>query len=322
MKVAVIGTGQFGYAIAYALNKNNNEIIMWGEDENKTKLLQQGKLELVPGFKVVEGITFTNSFEEALKDTKIVFVVVPSQFMASVCKGMAPYVRKDMYFCIDSKGVEKGTSKFVHQIFEDYIDSKHYSTLSGPAFAVDILKDEPCGFSLGSKSYKTTQMVKAALASNSFKLRASRNVIGVELCGTLKNVIAIASGMLEGLGYSDTARSFLIVESMHDIKELISAFGANKKTIQSYAGIGDLILTCTSTKSRNYSYGVLLGKKDFDGAKAYLENNTVEGYNTLKTIHSLLRKKRIKMPIINLIYEIVVNEKDPESLVKFLINKD
>ena len=321
MNVTVIGTGTFGYAIAYALHKNNNKVTMWSESPEKVAELNAGKMELIPGYKVAPGIKFTNSFEEALKDTEVIFIVVPSQFMASVCKGMKPYVKSNMHFCVDSKGVEKNTSKFVHQIFADYLPMKHYSTLSGPAFAVDIINDEPCGFALASKSSKTIEAVTKALASNTFKLRPSRNILGVELCGTVKNVIAIASGMLEGLGYTDTARSFLIVESMHDIKELIKNLGANKKTIYSYAGIGDLLLTCTSEKSRNYSYGVLLGKREFEGARKFLETNTVEGYNTLKTIHGMLRRKKITMPIINLIYDIVVKEKAPEALIELLINK-
>ena len=134
-------------------------------------------------------------------------------------------------------------------------------------------------------------------------------------------MIAVSAGILEGLGYSESTRSFLITESLHDIKELIKALGGNKKTILSFAGVGDLLLTATSVKSRNYSYGILLGKKEFDHAQKYLENTTVEGYYTLKSIYTLLRRKKIKLPIIDLIYDIVMKDDDPSKLAQFLIEK-
>jgi len=193
--------------------------------------------------------------------------------------------------------------------------------MSGPSFAIDIARNEPVGLSIAGTSLKTKRTVINALSSDSVKLRKSSDMVGLEICGSIKNVIAVAAGMIEGLGYSESTRSFLIVESMHDIKWLIDSLGGKKRTILSFAGIGDLLLTCTSTKSRNYSYGVLLGKKDFKGAKKYLEENTVEGYYTLKSIYTLLRRKKIKMPVINLIYNIVMNEKDPDSIIKFLIKK-
>jgi len=143
-----------------------------------------------------------------------------------------------------------------------------------------------------------------AFKGTNIKLRDTNDLVGVELCGSIKNVIAVAAGILDGLGYLESTRSFLITESLHDIKELIKGLGGNKKTILSFAGVGDLLLTATSTKSRNYSYGVILGKGNFKEAKEYLENTTVEGYYTLKSIYTLLRRKKIKMPVIDIIYNI------------------
>ena len=151
--------------------------------------------------------------------------------------------------------------------------------------------------------------------------RPSNDLIGVELCGSIKNVIAIAAGILEGLGYVESTRSFLITESLHDIKSLIHGLGGTKKTILSYAGVGDLLLTATSKKSRNYSFGLLIGQKKLDEAKEYLENTTVEGYYTLKSIYTLIKRKKIKMPIIDLIYKIILKDENPEKLAEFLIKK-
>ena len=182
--------------------------------------------------------------------------------------------------------------------------------------------NEPVGLSIASKNIKTIKEIKKVLSSDTVKLRTSNDIIGVELCGSVKNVIAIASGILEGLGYNESTRSFLITESLHDIKSLIYGLGGKKKTILSFAGVGDLLLTATSTKSRNYTYGILIGKKNYTMADDYLNNNTVEGYYTLKSIYTLIKRKKIDIPIIKLIYEIIINKKEPDTLSEFLIKKD
>jgi glycerol-3-phosphate dehydrogenase (NAD(P)+) len=154
------------------------------------------------------------------------------------------------------------------------------------------------------------------------KIRESKDMVGTELCGWIKDVIAIASGILDGLGYSESTRCFLITESLHDIRALIVGLGGKKNSILSFAGVGDLTLTATSIKSRNYTYGVLLGKNDPKKTQEYLDTTTVEGYYTLKSIYSLIKKKKIKMPVIDLIYKIVMKGDDPTKLEKFLMEKE
>ena len=321
MKVAIIGTGAFGYAIAAMLKKNNHEITMWTENEEKLEGLRAGTLEIIPGIKPIKGLSFTTSYAEALKEADIVFIMSAAKYVADVCQGMKPFITKEMHFCIGTKGIEQGSCRFVHQVFREHIKTNRYSVIAGATFAIDIVRNEPVAFSIASRAAETRDIVIKALASDTVKLRKSTDMVGIEVC-SIRTVIAIGAGILNGLGYNDSTRSFLIVESMHDIKELIKGLGGKKKTILSYAGIGDLVMTCTSSVSRNYRYGELLGQKDFQGAKKYLENTTVEGYYTLKSIYTLLRRKKIKMPVIDLIYNIVMKEKDPELLVKFLINKE
>jgi len=322
MKVAVIGTGAFGYAIADKLNSNGHDVIMWSDSEEKYKDIKNKKItELIPGKKIAKRIKFTASYETALDGAQIVFIMTAAKYVDSVTKGMKPYITKDMHFCVGSKGIEQGTGRFVHQVFEDNIRTRKLSIISGPTFAIDIVNNEPVAFSIAGKCGHTKDVVIKALSSSTLKLRKSSDMIGLELCGSIKNVIAIASGIIGGLGYSDGTRSFLIVESMHDIKALSKALGGKRKTVLTYGGIGDLLMTCTSLKSRNYTYGQYLGKKDFKGAEKYLETTTVEGYFTLQSIYALLRKKKIKMPVVNLIYDIVFKGKDPDSLIQFLIKK-
>ena len=148
-------------------------------------------------------------------------------------------------------------------------------------------------------------------------------MIGIQMCGATKNVIAIASGILSGLGYSNSTQSFLIDESLHDIKDIIKIFGGKPKTVLSFAGVGDLMLTCTSTKSRNFSCGFTIGStKDPKKINEYLVNNTVEGYNTLEVIYKMLNKRGTPIDLITTIYNIVYNEEDPNTLASFLITKN
>lgn len=321
MNITVMGSGAFGFAIALMLHKNGNKITVWSSTEEKAQKLNNKEEEIIKGVTIPEDIIFTASYEEAVKNADVIFLMTAAKYIANVCQSILPYVKDNAYYCIGSKGIEQGSCEFVHEVFKKNMASNNYAVLSGPSFAVDVANNEPIGFSLAANNKKTEKMIIKSLASDTIKLRPSKDMIGTEICGSIKNVIAVAAGIIEGLGYNESTRSFLIVESMHDIKELISGLGGRKKTILSFAGIGDLLLTCTSIKSRNYSYGILLGQKDFVKAKEYLNTTTVEGYYTLKSIYTLLKRKKIKMPVIDLIYQIVMKNADPTLLVEFLINK-
>lgn len=324
MNIAIIGTGVYGIAMANALSQNKkNKIKMWSESVDSLNKLESTRDNFEPlgGLKIPESIKFTTSYEEALKEADLVFIMCAAKFVGSVCKNMLPYINKSMHFVIGAKGIEQESCRFVHEVFLNFINTKKLAVISGASFAIDIANLEPIGLSIASNSHSTIQTVLKAYNGTNIKLRKTNDMVGIELCGSIKNVIAVAAGILEGLGYSESTRSFLITESLHDIKELIHALNGKKKTILSYAGVGDLLLTATSTKSRNYSYGVILGSGDFNKAREYLENTTVEGYYTLKSIYALLRKKKIKMPVIDLIYNIVMKDDDPNKLAKFLMDK-
>lgn len=325
MKIAIIGTGLYGIAMANALSQNKyNKIIMWTESHDAYLKLEETRnsFEGLGGLKIPESIKFTESYEEALEDAKLVFVMCAAKFVGSVCSNMKPYITKDMHFIIGSKGIEQESCRFVHEVFLDNIKTNNIGVISGPSFAIDIANLEPIGLSLGYKSKSTLEAVKKAYKSTTIKLRETKDMVGMELCGSIKNVIAVAAGILDGLGYAESTRSFLITESLHDIKELIKGLNGNKKTILSFAGVGDLLLTATSTKSRNYTYGTLLGQAKFKEAEDYIKNTTVEGFYTLKSIYTLLKRKEIKMPVIDLIYDIVMNNGDPKQLVQFLLEKE
>ena len=257
-----------------------------------------------------------------MKDAKIVFFTCASKYVGDVSAMILPYFNKDMIICIASKGIDEKTCNLLSNIVKFILNSKNITVISGPTFAIDMLNNEPVALAIAGTNNKSQNEVITALSGKTIKLRKSKDLIGIQICGSIKNIIAIASGILGGLGYSESTRAFLINESLHDIKNLIHYMGGKKKTILSFAGVGDLLMTCMSTKSRNYSFGYIIGKtKDKNEIEKYLKNNTVEGLNTLKTVLIILKRKNISIPLITLINDIINFEKDPESLAEFLINK-
>jgi len=235
---------------------------------------------------------------------------------------MKPYYNPKIPVCIASKGIEESREELLSNIVKNALKTNNIAVISGPTFAVDILNNEPVALALASKTKKAKEYVLNTLANDTLKLRPSKDMIGIQMCGSIKNVIAIASGILSGLGYSNSTQSFLINESLHDIKDIIKIFGGNPKTILSFAGVGDLMLTCTSTKSRNFSFGVIVGStKDQNKINEYLVTHTVEGYNTLEIVYKMLQKKGIEIELITTIYDIVYNGVDANTLAKFLVTK-
>lgn len=323
MKISVIGTGAYGLAIALSLAKNGNEIMMWTENVNKElEFKDTGKLSSILPNVIPYNIKVSSSFEEVLKNTKLIYIVTASKYVASVCEGMLPYYKTSIPVCIATKGLEESSLDLLSNIAQKILKTKNIAVISGPTFAIDMANNEPVALALASINARTKNLVLKTLPGDTLKLRPTDDLIGIQLCGSVKNIIAIASGILEGLGYSDSSRSFLINESLHDIKHIIKYLGGNPKTILSFAGIGDLMLTCSSKKSRNFSFGYVIGStKSQEKIEEYLTNNTVEGYYTLETVHNLLKRKKINIELIDVIYNIVYKFDNPETLAKFLITK-
>lgn len=324
MNVSILGTGAYGLALSLMFHKNNNKIKMWTkfEEEKERIVSDHENKKVLPGIKIPEDIIISTDFYDVVKDAELIVVAVPAGFVDDVSFELSKYYKEDQFVLLASKGIERDSCLFVGDIFKRHVKTRKFAVISGPSFAVDMVTNCPIGLTLASENKKTRLTIKKALESDSIKLRETRDVIGVEVCGSIKNVIAIAAGMLDGMGYPESTQAMFIVESLHDIKELISKLGGDRKTILSYAGFGDLLLTATSKKSRNFSYGRLLGSKtDKKEIDEYVSKTTIEGLYTIQSIYKLLKNKRVKIPIINLIYDIIEGKKDVETLPLFLINK-
>lgn len=324
MKVTILGTGAYGLALANMFNQNNNDIILWTKfKEEKEKLEKERKVKSLPNVILPDNFKYSCDMEEAIKDRDLIVIAVPAGAVNEISKELAKYYNKKQHICIASKGIEQNSCLFVADVLTKYIKTKKLAVVSGGTFAIDMFNNCPLGLSLATRNKETEIILKRSLQNKYLKLRTTNDIVGIEICGSIKNVIAIASGMLSGMGYPDSTSCMFITEALNDIKNLINALGGNKKTILSFAGFGDLLLTCTSVKSRNFTLGKMIGeKREKKEIEEYINNTTIEGLYTLKSIHKLLRKKKVKMPIIDLIYNIIFKDTDPEKLAKFLIEKE
>lgn len=324
MKVTILGSGAYGIALALMFNKNNCDITIWERFEDKAKdiIKHRENKQVLPGIKIPDNIKITTDLEDSIVGSELIVIAIPAGFVDEVTLKIKDIVSKEQHICIASKGIEQDTCLFVDDVVRKYIKSKKIAVISGPSFAVDIAKYVPIGLTIASKCKKTIKVVKKGLENDTLKLRETDDMIGTEICGSIKNVMAIAAGMLDGMGLPESTQAMFITESIHDIKELIKALGGDGKTVLSFAGFGDLLLTCTSTKSRNFSFGRMLGqKKSKKEVEEYINNTTIEGLYTLKSIHKLIKHKKVDIPIIDLVYDIVFNNEKPEELQRFLIKK-
>jgi len=324
MKVTILGTGAYGLALSLMFNKNVNDIVLWTkfEDEKNEIEKNRGNKKVLPNIRIPDNIKITTDFDLAISDTDLIVIAVPAAFVDDIGQLLKGKLTDRVHICIASKGIERDTCSFVHDILLRNVETNNLAVISGPSFAIDIANMNPVGLSIATKNSKTEKILKETLQNDSLKLRTTDDIIGVEICGSIKNVIAIASGMLSGMDYSESTQAMFVTESLHDIKSLIDALGGDKKTILSFAGVGDLLLTATSTKSRNFKLGYLIGSNTSkEELEEYINNTTIEGLYTLKSIYKLLGDKKVDMPIIDLIYDIIYNDVDPKKLVTFLIEK-
>lgn len=322
MKITVLGAGAYGTALATILDENKHEVTIWSAFQDEIDYLKQNhESPKLKGIKLSNNFIFTTNLKEAIKNKDLLIIATPTGAVDDVTQKM-----KDLYdgtpICAISKGIEQDTCLFVYDVIKKNLDTDEIAIMSGPSFAIDVANKVPIGLTLAGQNKKALDTVYNAFANGHFKLRQTYDIVGTEICGAIKNVIAIASGILNGLGLPESTIAMLITESLHDIKELIKGLGGNGSTVYSFAGFGDLLLTATSTKSRNFSFGKLIGEgASKEEINEYIKNTTVEGLYTLKSVRKLVNNKAVEMPIIDLINDIIYNGKKPQALIDFLIQK-
>ena len=319
MRVTVLGAGAFGLALASIFKENNNDVTVWSRfEEEVVSLREKNTNEKIKNIKLPTGIKYTSNLKDTVESSELLVIAIPAQFVDDLVKQLKTLVKKQ-YILIASKGIENDTFSFLEEVVRRGINTRKIAVISGPTFAIDIVQNYPVAFTLASRSWMTREVIKKTLINSHVKVRPSRDVVGVEVCGAIKNVISIASGMIEGMNYPESTKAMFITESLHDLKNLIKALGGNKKTILTFAGFGDLLMTATSTKSRNFTFGKMFGEnRPKEEIEKYKKETTIEGLYTLESIYNLIKKKKVYMPIIYLIKDIVDGKKEAKTLIDLL----
>lgn len=320
-RVGIFGTGAYGISLALVSHRNGNDVIMWTKfPDERDYILANHENKVLPGVKIPKDIKITSDLEEFTDNCDVIIVAIPVPFLKECFSELSKYDLSDKSFCLASKGILEREYLMVYQIYHLYIDNPNYSVISGPSFAVDIANNTPICLSIYANTKKCFKAIKKALVNPFFKLEETDDLVGLEISGAIKNVMAIAAGLLHGLNYSDSTIALFMVRAIRDLDSIIISMGGDKETLITPGAIGDLVLTCNSINSRNYRYGNLLAKSRIE-ARKFLETHTVEGYNTLKTLIDMMDFKHFDLPVINYLKRIIFDKESPKCINKYILSK-
>ena len=322
MKIGILGAGAYGMAMTSVFDNNGHKIKIWSNSEEEVNLLLANHKSNKIDYIIPDDFVITTDMKLVVMDADIIVIAVPSEFVRNVCMELNKYFKEEQIICISSKGIENNSCLFMDDVVRQCIKTDNIAVISGGTFAEDMVKEVPVGLTLATKNKLAGDMMLKAMENDYVKIQITDDIIGTEICGSIKNVFAIAAGMLEGMKYPESTKSLFMTEVIKDIKFLIKSLGGKEETILSFAGIGDILLTCSSSKSRNYTLGKMIGEeRERQEVKKYIDSSTIEGLYTLNSIKKLLKDKKIEMPIIDLISDIIMGKKNLIELNNFLKKK-
>ncbi len=326
-KVGVIGAGSWGTALANLLTQKGVDVHLWVREEEVFKQIKTECVNRVflPGVKLDSRLKPVRSFEEALLEKELVLVVVPSHVFREVLTNIIPHLSAGMSFISATKGIENDTLMIMSQVAEDVLPEQYiedYACIAGPSFAKEVSKNFPTAVTIACADLGHAERLQRLFNTEFFRVYVSQDVVGVQLGGALKNVIAIAAGAADGLEFGHNARAALITRGLAEITRLGVAMGANPYTFAGLAGIGDLVLTCTGDLSRNRTVGFKIGKgislEEITGRM----NMVAEGVKTTLAAYELAKKMGVDLPISTQVYQILYEGKNPKEAVKELMRRE
>ena len=324
MKLTVLGAGCWGLTLAWLLTNNFDDITVWGRAQDLSDDLIQNKHCSKPlEVQLDSKVEITSNLTEAIKDADIILSVVATSGTRDVCENLkASGIKSDQILVNASKGIELPSLMRMSEVIKDVLPEQKLAILSGPTLAKEVLQGKPTAACVACEDIETAQFVqKACNVPNKFRLYTNTDVIGVELGGSLKNVIAIASGFAHTMGLGDNCSGSLLTRGMAEIVRVSLQLGANPSTLYGLSGMGDLIATCSSPMSRNYTVGSMLARgKKINDILAEL-GSVAEGVKTSKAICELAQKLGIEVPVSSAIYEAVYTDITPEELLSKLMNR-
>jgi len=318
--VAVLGAGSWGTALAIQLARNDSPVRLWGHDATHVEHLAQTRenSKYLPGFKLAPNILPQASLATAIEDCKFVLVAIPSKGFRTLLRDLKPLLDDDMSLFWASKGFEIDTGMLLHEVIDEELPRHRYGVISGPTFASEVARGLPAAIACAGNHSPTTAAFAERLRGNHFRAYTTEDIVGVELGGALKNVLAIAVGIADGLGFGANTRAALMTRGLAEIMRLGTSLGAHQETMMGLAGLGDIILTCTDNQSRNRRFGLAIGQgKSVEQAEVEVEQ-TVEGLRAAKAIHSKAIQLGLDLPIIEEVYRVLYDDKNPQDAVRDL----
>lgn len=323
-KIGIIGAGSWGTALAVNLERNNHEVTIWSIMEDEIKMLTEHRehLDKLPGVKLADSMQFTTDLEVAIKGMDMLVLAVPSIFTRSTSKAMAPFVEEGQIVVCVAKGIEDDTFMTITDIVEEEIPQADVCVLCGPSHAEEVGIGLPTTVVAGAKTRKSAEEIQDAFMNETFRVYTSPDMLGMELGGSLKNVIALAAGMCDGLGYGDNTKAALIVRGISEVTRLAFAMGAKTETINGLTGIGDLIVTCQSKHSRNRKAGELMGQGMTMEEATKEVKMVVEGVYSAKAALALGKKYYVTMPIIEEVNKVLFESKSARNAVNDLMLRE
>ena len=322
--VAIIGAGSWGIALAKVLHTNGNKVTVWSIVEDEITMLKEKHehVQKLPGVKLPEDMEFTTDLESAVSGKAYLILAVPSVFTRSTAKSMAPFVKEGQIIVCVAKGIEEETLMPLTDIVEQEIPQAEVAVMCGPSHAEEVGIGLPTTVVAGAKKRAVAEEIQDIFMNNVFRVYTSPDVLGMELGGSLKNVIALAAGMADGLGYGDNTKAALITRGMFEMNKLAVTMGAKQETLNGLTGIGDLIVTCESKHSRNRKAGMLIGQ-GYTMQQAMDEvKMVVEGVYSAKAAIALAKKDGVDMPIIEEVNKVLFEDKPAKEAVNDLMHRD
>ena len=323
-RVSFLGAGSWGTALAILCANNGHQVTIWSKVKAEIDMLRENRehKDRLPGVKLPDSIVIEDDLEKACTGQDIIVFSVASPFVRSTAKEAKPFIKDKQIIVNVGKGIEEDTLMTLCEIIEDELPMADVAVLSGPSHAEEVSKGVPTTVVVGAKSQKTAMFIQDVFMSDNFRVYTSPDMISIELGGALKNVIALAAGILDGMGMGDNTKAALMTRGIAEISRLGIELGGKMETFCGLSGIGDLIVTCTSTHSRNHNCGYLLGQgKSLAEAKEEIKQ-VVEGVNCAKAAMALANKYHVTMPIVEQINAVLFENKSTALAMKDLLERD
>ena len=326
-RIGVVGAGSWGTTLANLLARNGNAVTLWSFEEDVTAAIAETGENSVylPGVALSDNLTATSELAEALEGVRMVLSVSPSQHVRRVMKDAAPHIPEDALVVSASKGIETSTLETMAEVLEEALPhtrARRHCFLSGPSFAAEVAREHPTAVTVASRDPAAARRAQELFQADYFRVYTSHDVTGVELGGALKNVMALAAGMVAGLGFGHNTMAALITRGLAELTRLALTMGASERTLAGLSGMGDLILTCTGDLSRNRTVGVELGKGRTLNEVLGEMRMVAEGVETTRATHELAQREGIDMPIVAQVHAVLFEERAPAEAVKTLMLRE